>query len=231
MLGVVRGTPGGIRTHDRRLRRTAGKTAAFERRQTCNGFEADLQAVAPFLEQWHGNSTLFRGEFRLRQCQKLTGHGLECGSPIGGPLLLATTQARPICNRGHGPAFTIELQRKYLSWCQDRRCRIHGLVQQHSDRMTVGEGTASVALVRQAFHAWEANKCRVEQAIAVGLVAQGVVDPPEVRCERPTAAARRTCPCLAIGIVAAWGVRRLQWKEHYGFRLSMQGRGCECRIP
>ena len=67
------------------LRRTAGKTAAFERRQTCYGIEADLQAVAPFLEQWHGNSTLFRGKFRLGECQKFAGHGLDRGAPIGAP--------------------------------------------------------------------------------------------------------------------------------------------------
>ncbi len=41
--------------------------------QTCYGGEADLQAVAPFQEQWHGNPTLIRGKFRLRQHEELAG--------------------------------------------------------------------------------------------------------------------------------------------------------------
>ena len=67
------------------LRRTAVRSAALEPRQTCYGFEADLQAVAPFQEQWHENSTLIRGKSRLRQRQELAGHGFHRRSSVGRP--------------------------------------------------------------------------------------------------------------------------------------------------
>ncbi len=37
--------------------------APREPSHTCYGLEADLQAVAPFQEQWLENSTLIHGEF------------------------------------------------------------------------------------------------------------------------------------------------------------------------
>ena len=55
----------------RRLRSTAVTRTPREPSQTCYGAEAELQAVAPFQEQWHGNSTLIRGGFRWRQRQEL----------------------------------------------------------------------------------------------------------------------------------------------------------------
>ena len=82
--------PGGSRNHDIWLRRTQVRSPALEPRQTCYGFEAELQAVAPFQEQWHGNSTLIRGKLRRRQRQDFAGRGLHLRTPVGGPQVLAS---------------------------------------------------------------------------------------------------------------------------------------------
>ena len=52
-----------IRTLSLEIRRIAVRSAAREPRQTCYGIKADLQAVAPFQEQWQGNPRLIHGEF------------------------------------------------------------------------------------------------------------------------------------------------------------------------
>jgi len=97
----------------------------------------------------HRNPTLLRGRLHLRQCQELTGHGLNRGSPIRGPQVLATAQSQSRCNRDHGLALTIELQCQNLPRRQHRRGLLGGLLEERSRRMNVGEGAPSKALACQ----------------------------------------------------------------------------------
>ena len=60
-LNIVTQDVEGIADFRVALRRTAVRRAALARLQTCYGREPDLQAVAPFKEQWQGNPALVRG--------------------------------------------------------------------------------------------------------------------------------------------------------------------------
>ena len=97
--------------------------------------------------------------------------------------------------------------------------------------MHIGKGAAPEALACQASHSGKAYQGRIEQAIAVRTVAQGVVDPPVVRGEGPTATARSVGGRPRIGGAMASGIRRLRPNEQYRLRMPTQGRGWECRIP
>jgi len=66
------------------LRRIAVTRTPREPSQTGYGAEADLQAVAPVQEQWHGDSTLIWGKFGQRQRQNLADHGFHRRPLIGG---------------------------------------------------------------------------------------------------------------------------------------------------
>ena len=127
------------------ITRTAVRSLALEPRQTCYGAGACLQAVAPFQEQWHGNSTLIRGKFRLRQRQELASHGFHRWTSVGRPKVLAAAQAQPRRDDVHRLAVAKQLQRQGLPRGQDRRGPLGGLLQERPRRMHVGEGAAAKA--------------------------------------------------------------------------------------